>query len=76
MDATKSFQNSSANAKRIIRSRLTVRGFKDADKWDIDRYAGTSTRGSQKLLVSVAVTRKCVICAANISKAFLLGVTY
>ena len=77
VDATKSgFQNSSATAKKTIRARLTVRGFKDADKWDIDRYAGTSTRGSQKLIVSEAVLRGWVLCAADISKAFLQGVTY
>ena len=77
VDATKAgFQNSSATAKRTIRARLTVRGFKDADKWDIDRYAGTSTRGSQKLIVSEAVLRGWVLCAADISKAFLQGVTY
>ena len=27
---------------RIIRARLTVRGFKDSGKGDVDRYAGTS----------------------------------
>jgi len=52
MDATQTgFKNSSATAKRTIRARLTVRGFKDFDKWDIDRYVGTSTRGSQKPLL-------------------------
>ena len=30
-----------------IRARLTVRGFKDSGKFDVDRYAGTSSRSSQ-----------------------------
>ena len=51
-------QNSSVTAKKIIRSRLTVRGFKDVDKWDIDRHASIYTRGSQKLLVSDAAARR------------------
>ena len=72
----KDAKNSAATAKRIIRSRLTVRGFKDADKGYIDSYAGTSSRGSQKLLVSEAAARGWDICASDISKAFLQGVTY
>ena len=61
---------------RTIRARLTVRGFKDAQRSDIDRYAGTSTRCSQKLIVSEAVRNHWPICTADISKAFLQGVTY
>ena len=61
---------------RTIRARLTVRGFKDQQKADIDRYAGTSSRCSQKLIVSEAVKNGWDICTADISKAFLQGVTY
>ncbi len=61
---------------RTIRARLTVRGFKDSAKGDIDRYAGTSSRCSQKLVVSEAVRQGWPICSADISKAFLQGVTY
>jgi len=61
---------------RTIRARLTVRGFKDSAKQDIDRYAGTSSKCSQKILVSEAVRRGWDICTTDISKAFLQGVTY
>ena len=61
---------------RTIRARLTARGFKDSERSDIDRYAGTSTRCSQKLIVSEAVRNNWPICTADISKAFLQGVTY
>ena len=61
---------------RSIRARLTVRGFKDAEKGDIDRYAGTSSRSAQKMLVSEAVRQGWPICTLDISKAFLQGVTY
>ena len=61
---------------KSIRARLTVRGFKDTDKGDVDRYAGTSARSSQKVLVSEAVLRGWDICTADISTAFLQGVTY
>ena len=62
--------------KKTIRARLTVRGFKDSEKENVDRYAGTSNRSSQKLLVSEAVIQGWKIYSADISKAFLQGVTY
>ena len=65
-----------SRAVKTIRARLTVRGFKDQQKADIDRYAGTSSRTSQKLIVSEAVKWGWDICTADISKAFLQGVTY
>ena len=46
---------SSGPGVKIIRARLTVRGFKDRDKEQIARYAGTSSRSTQKVLVSEAV---------------------
>ena len=59
-----------------IRSRLTVRGFKDQQKEDIARYAGTSTRSSQRVLVSESVRNRWPIGTLDISVAFLKGVTY
>ena len=62
---------SSGPGVKIIRARLTVRGFKDRDKEQIARYAGTSSRSSQKVLVSEAVRNGWDICTTDISKAFL-----
>ena len=62
--------------RRIIRARLTSRGFKDLDKAELIRYAGTSQRYSQRLLVSEAANRGWPIACTDISKAFLKGVTY
>ena len=64
------------NTRRIIRARLTIRGFKDRDKDFLESYAGTSQRYSQRLLISEAATRRWPIAATDISKAFLQGVTY
>ncbi len=69
-------RESEARAMRTIRARLTVRGFKDCQKNDVARYAGTSSRAAQKILVSEAVRRRWPICTADISKAFLQGMTY
>ena len=65
-----------ADTKRIIRARLTVRGFKDMDAKGLENYAGTSQRYSQRIAVSVAVQHGWDICTADLSKAFLQGVTY
>ena len=62
--------------RRVIRARLTVRGFKDLEKHLVDRYAGTAQRYSQRVLVSEAVMRGWDIGTTDISKAFLQGVTY
>jgi hypothetical protein len=63
-------------ARRVIRARLTVRGFKDVEKHLVDRYAGTSQRYSQRILASEAILRGWRIATTDISKAFLQGVTY
>merc|ERR1712012_830905 len=68
--------SSQAKSVRIIRARLTIRGFKDRDKDSVDRYAGTSSKLSQKVLVSEAVIRQWHLCTTDVSKAFLQGVTY
>ena len=54
---------------------MTIRGFKDVDKNDVDRYAGTSSKLSQKVIVSEAILRGWDLCTTDISKAFLQGVT-
>ena len=44
-------------ARRVIRARLTIRGFKDLGKDSVDKYAGTSQRYSQRVPASEAVAR-------------------
>ena len=55
---------------------MTIRGFKDLDAAGLEKYAGTSQRYSQRLLVSEAANRRWPIASTDISKAFLQGVTY
>ena len=62
--------------KRYIRSRLTVRGFKDKMADSLDTFAATSTRPSQRMVVSVAAQRGWDLSTADIQKAFLQGMTY
>jgi hypothetical protein len=62
--------------RREIRARLTVRGFKDRQAADLDSYAGTAQRYSQRIVVSEAVRRGWDIATADVAKAFLQGVSY
>ena len=64
------------STRRIIRARLTVRGFKDVDASGLASYAGTSQRYSQRIVVSEAAVRRWDIATTDVSKAFLQGVTY
>jgi hypothetical protein len=65
-----------SEAGRVIHARLTVRGFEDSDRRDVDRYAGASSRCPQKFLVSEAIERGRDIAATDVSKALLRGVAY
>ena len=62
--------------KWVIRARLCLRGFKDIQASQLESYAGTALRFSQRLVVSEAVLRGWDIGTTDISKAFLQGVTY
>ena len=66
----------SGEKRRIIRARLTVRGFKDRDKGTLGTYAGTAQRYSQRVIVSEAVANGWDIYTSDVNKAFLQGVTY
>ena len=53
-----------------------MRGFKDRDAANLESYAGTSTRWSQRIVASQAVIRGWRIVSADVAKAFLQGVSY
>jgi hypothetical protein len=69
-------EQSDGTTRRYIRSRLTVRGFKDRDADNLDTFAATSTRPSQRIVCSIAAQKKWTLSTADISKAFLQGITY
>ena len=50
-------EQSKATVRKIIRSRLCLRGFTDMDKDNVAKYAGTSKRHSQRILCSEAIVR-------------------
>ena len=64
------------DGKKIIRARLTLRGFKETGADDQSNYSAAATKWSQRLLVSESVLRQWPIASTDISKAFLQGVSY
>ena len=64
------------NGKRIIQARLVVRGFKDLQAAQLSTFAGTTTRWGQRLVNSIAVQHGWPLFVADVSQAFLRGLTF
>ena len=61
--------------KRIIRMRLCLRGFQDVEAFDVETFAGTANRRSQRILASEAACHpEWIIASLDVEKAFLKGV--
>jgi hypothetical protein len=61
---------------RVIRARLTVRGFKDLQANALRTFAGTTSRWGQRLVNSEAAQRGWALFTADVSQAFLRGLTF
>ena len=64
------------NDQRVIQARLVVRGFKDLQAAQLSTYAGTTTRWGQRLVNSVAAQHQWPLFTADVSQAFLRGLTF
>jgi len=64
------------NSERIIQARLVVRGFKDLQAAQLSTFAGTTTRWGQRLVNSVAAQHGWPLFTADVSQAFLRGLTF
>ena len=60
----------------IVHSGGEASGFKDRDAWNLETFAGTSSRLSKRIVVSEAVLNGFELWAMDVRKAFLKGVTY
>ena len=60
---------------RKIKARLTVQGFKDSQQ-DINNYSATTSRWGQRLVLLIAAQMKWTLWAADVSEAFLRGLTF
>ena len=61
---------------KIIKARLTVHGFKDADADHLSTFAGTATKWSQRLVPSIASNMRWELLSADVSSAFIRGLTF
>ena len=62
--------------KKIIQARLVVRGFKDLQAAQLSTFAGTTSRWGQRIVNSVAVQKGWQLFTADVSQAFLRGLTF
>ena len=60
--------------KRRIKARLVAQGFRD--RQEVENYAGTTSRWAQRVLIIVAVQQGWDLWSADISEAFLRGLTF
>ncbi len=63
---------------KIIKARLTARGFKDMQAFSdkINTYSGTATKWSQRMINAHAAQNDYVLFSMDISAAFLKGLTF
>ena len=64
------------DGKKIVKARLVIRGFKDNQSETMETYSGTASRWSQRLICSIAATRRWTLLSADVSTAFLQGLTF
>ena len=62
------------NINRIIRMRMTLRGFKDTEAAGLVTFAGTASRVAQRIVVSEAACQGWSLTALDVKRAFLKGV--
>ena len=61
--------------KRIIKARLTVRGYKDLQGGEVKTMATTALRWGQRVVCMAAVQNDWVLYSADVSQAFLKGMS-
>jgi len=64
------------NGVKQIKARLTARGYKDKQSSELSTFSPTASRWSQRLLVIVCVQEGWVLVSADVSQAFLRGVSF
>ena len=62
------------DGKRIIKARLTIRGFQDTA--DVQSFASTASRWGQRIIVSLSVLFGWNLWIADVSTAFLRGMDF
>ena len=73
----KKIEDESNQPKKIVRMRLALRGFKDIQADELEAFAATASRQSQRILCSELACRPhWKFVSLDVNKAFLQGMTY
>ena len=64
------------DGKRVIKARLTVRGYKDLQGGEVKTMATTASRWGQRVVCMAAVQNDWVLYSADVSQAFLKGMSF
>ena len=62
------------NGKKDIKGRLVAQGFQD--KQSLNTFSGTTSRWGQRLVLAVATQNSWSLMSADVSEAFLRGITF
>ena len=60
----------------MVKARLTIRGFEDREAELLATFAGTTSRWGQRLISSLAAQHQWVLMSADVSAAFLQGLSF
>ena len=64
------------DGQRIIKARLTVRGFRDMQAGQLATFSGTTSRWGQRIVVAVAVQKRWALFSCDVAQAFLRGLSF
>ena len=62
--------------QRVVKARITVRGFQDKQASSLETYASTASRWGQRFVVSTCVNHEFVLLVWDVSTAFLQGMDF
>ena len=70
------FRWKTVGGERVVKARLTIRGFEDREAESLATFAGTTSRWGQRLVSSLAAQHGWVLMSADVSTAFLQGLSF
>jgi len=69
-------ENAAGVKERIIKARMTVRGYKDIQAPDLETFSATTSRWGQRVVVWIAAQQGWDIFSADVAQAFLRGAPF
>ena len=70
------FRWKTVDGVKVVKARLTVRGFEDHEADELSTFAGTSSRWTQRLVSAMAAINRWPLMTMDVSTAFLQGLDF